>query len=78
MKRKVLRLLRNFRDHFRFFHKHPPKGDVCCSRCANIWCRRNITPTALLPKKENQQGKIRQQTCSEFIRDSLLPVDLGN
>lgn len=77
MKQKKFRLIRNFCDHHRFFHKNPPQGNVCCSRCADIWCRRNITPTSLLPKKENQLGKLRQLTCDQMVRDPILPVDLG-
>ncbi len=75
-KRKRLILRRNWIEHQRFFHKFPPNGPVYCSRCADVYCLRNITPTRLLPR-DSKLGKLRQRTCKEMLRDRALPVDLG-
>jgi hypothetical protein len=77
MANQKLQLTRNLRDHYEFRKGNPPTGEVFCSRCADVWCRRNITPTALLPQQIDLFGQIRQTTCPEMIRDLLLPVDLG-
>lgn len=69
-------LTRNFRDHVRFLHKNPPQGKVFCSRCGNVYCRRNVTPSALLSSTKHL-GKLRQQTCDQMIRDPIIPVDSG-
>jgi hypothetical protein len=77
MPKKKVVLQRNFPGHRKFLKENPPKGDVDCKLCADVWCWRNTTPTRLLPRKENRLGKIRQLTCDQMIRDPLLPVDLG-
>lgn len=43
-----------------------------CSKCAEVWCKYNITPTHILPNKQSM-GDIETHHCSQYIRDKHIP-----
>lgn len=48
------------------------KGD--CTRCADVWCIFNTTPTDILPSDESRGGVV-QFSCGSRETDHLIPDD---
>ncbi len=64
----IKRTDRNIKGHHVFKKQNPTKAKVVCSRCADICCMRNITPTWALPT-EASHGAIKHYTCEERVVD---------